>query len=217
MPTTASKSGGSSDPRQKPMKALANQIRACRRCEDWGLNEPGKTEAAPGFGSVRSPVVIVGQSLCGPCMKSQIPFTGGSGKLLEDSLDRAGKFKDQVFITNVVHCHPPRNRKSLPEWKENCTPYLHRELKIVQPSLVIGLGKDAEAALRDYYPKAQSQKQIRPWPFTAPRATGSETSPFLLFAKHPSWIKRQHDDFLEEEYVSSLARAFKWAFRRVSA
>lgn len=67
-------------------------------------------------------------------MESQIPFTGGSGRLLDDSLDIAGIAKHQIFITNVVHCHPPRNRKSLPRkslptWIKNCTPICFVSLK----------------------------------------------------------------------------------------
>ena len=83
------------------------------------MNVPGETQSAPGFGTVCSPVVIVGQSLCGkPYMDSQIPFTGGSGKLIDEALDNVDKDKSDVFTTNVVHCHPPGNRPSRPEWKK---------------------------------------------------------------------------------------------------
>jgi uracil-DNA glycosylase len=189
------------------MKVLAEQITACGLCE--GMNKPGETEAAPGYGSVRSPVVIVGQSLCQQCMKTHEPFTGGSGALLYDSLKIAGIAKKNAFITNVVHCHPPGNRKSRAHEKKNCSRYLHQELEIVRPRLVIGLGRDAAAALRSFY----AEPRILPWPFTVPRATGSNAAPYLLFAKHPSWIKRQHDDSLKAEYVASLARALEWGFR----
>ncbi len=53
-------------------------------------------------------------------MATQIPFTGGSGKLIDECFDRAEIAKEEIFITNVVHCHPPKNRKSLPEWIKNC-------------------------------------------------------------------------------------------------
>lgn len=67
--------------REERSRALLDaEIRACTRCP--GMNIENFTQAAPGFGSLRSPVVIVGQSLCGPCMKRQEPFVGGSGTLL---------------------------------------------------------------------------------------------------------------------------------------
>ena len=196
-----------SDPPQR-MEALRKEIIDCDKCD--GMNICGVTQAAPGFGAEHSPVVLVGQSLCRRCMDKQEPFVGGSGGLIDRGLIHAGIAKRDIFITNVVHCHPPRNRKSLPEWIKNCTPYLHRELDIVQPKLIIGLGKDAEAALRSKYPGVEPLK----WPVIGLHRRGwAAVSPDLLFAKHPSWIARQHNDSLEKEYVASLARALKWAYR----
>ena len=56
--------------------ALDGEIKDCRRCE--GMNKDRVTASAPGYGSLRSPVALVGQSLCQKCMESQVPFTGGS-------------------------------------------------------------------------------------------------------------------------------------------
>lgn len=196
-----------SDPRQERMDSLRDEIRTCTRCE--GMNIAKVTQAAPGWGSVRSPVVIVGQSLCRRCMATQIPFTGGSGRILEDSFKKAGIAKDKLFITNVVHCHPPENHPtSLPEWKGNCTPYLHCELQIVQPRLVIGLGDDAEVAVRSAYPGVKSL----PWPFTVPATRSKATStPALLFAPHPRRMQFQPQH--RKQYVTGLADALKWGFR----
>jgi DNA polymerase len=158
------------------------------------MNIMGETQAAPGFGSVLSPVVLVGQSLCRQCMEVQEPFYEGSGVLLDKSFALAGVDKKKLFVTNVVHCHPPKNRESLQLWIRRCSPYLHEELEIVQPKVVIGLGEDAAQALTAHYRKSRS-------PIT----------PALVFAKHPSWILRQHDHALEKEYVDDLARMLAWA------
>ncbi|WP_231964956.1 uracil-DNA glycosylase family protein [Mycobacterium sp. E3339] len=191
------------------MKLLKKNIIHCDKCD--GLNIHGVTQASPGYGSEQSPVMIVGQSLCRKCMEKQEPFVGGSGNLVDRSLKSAGIAKCDIFITNVVHCHPPKNHKSLPEWITNCTPYLHRELDIVQPRLVIGLGKDAEAALRSRYPGVEPLE----WPFTGSDRRGrAMPGPDLLLAKHPAWIARQHEDSLEAEYVTSLACALRWGFRK---
>ena len=187
-----------SDTRQRRIKALNARIKACQRCP--GLNIPRETESAPGYGSVYSPVVIVGQSLCHQCMESQIPFTGGSGRFIDDALKRARIAKDQVFITNVVHCHPhdyPRdNRPSHPHEIENCTPYLHSELDIVAPRLIIGLGQDARKVLRSRYPDIEPL----PWPFAIPRKV--KGSPSLLFPAHPYWIMTRPKD-IREQYVTN--------------
>ena len=97
--------------RQRDYDQLAEEIRGCHLCP--GMNKRVETQAAPGRGSLASPVVIVGQSLCTKCMESQILFDGGRGVILDDALGRTGRTKDDVFITNAVHCHPPGNRKSL--------------------------------------------------------------------------------------------------------
>ncbi|MGA9492662.1 MAG: uracil-DNA glycosylase family protein [Mycobacterium sp.] len=184
---------------------LDDEIRGCSRCDD--MNEEGVTQAAPGWGSLYSPVVIVGQSLCEQCMKPQEPFYEGSGVLLDESLKLAGHAKAETFISNAVHCHPRGNRKSHDHEIVNCSPYLHRELEIVRPRLVIGLGEDAKRVLEFFYPSAR----VSPWPFGTPRGRRSR-APYLLFAPHPSWIKRQHDGARERMWVTSIARALRWGF-----
>lgn len=196
--------------RERQRAALKTDIKTCTRCGP-DMNVPDFTESAPGYGSVCSPVVIVGQSLCGkPCMDSQIPFTGGSGKLIDEALDNIGKDKRDVFTTNVVHCHPPSNRSSLSEWKRNCTPYLHRELAMVEPRLIIGLGGDAHAVLQERYPDTESLSWER-------QRLRSEGSPDLWFAPHPShilkpWV-RELDPGIRERYVASMTRALRFGFR----
>ncbi len=105
------------------------------------MNEPGVTASAPGYGSPHAPVAIVGQSLCRKCMESGIPFTGGSGAYIDRVLEIAGREKRELFITNVVHCHPLDDRRSHPYEIENCLHFLHEELGVVEPRLSIGFGE----------------------------------------------------------------------------
>ncbi|OBI07460.1 hypothetical protein A5715_17495 [Mycolicibacter heraklionensis] len=198
------------DDRRRHMAVVAATIKVCRLCP--GMNIVGETESAPGYGAVDSPLVLVGQSLCGkPCMDSQIPFTGGSGSLLDAALQRARIRKPDVFITNVVHCHPEGNLKSKELWINNCSPYLHLELKIVQPKVVVGLGDDARDALQNFYARVPEEVVH---PFRATRtAVPSREVPAVLFTKHPSWIQRQKPE-RREQYVDDLASVIKWAFRR---
>jgi uracil-DNA glycosylase len=212
MGQTGETGSGEGDSRQRRMAALKARIKACRQCE--GMNIPGVTQSAPGCGSVQSPVVIVGQSLCHKCMESQIPFTGGSGKLIEEARILAHIAKERIFITNVVHCHPHDderdNRPSHPREIANCTPYLYRELDIVEPRLVIGLGRDARAVLQSRYPDTEPL----PWPFAVPRA--ATPGPALLFGPHPShvlmpWVRKKRPG-IREEFVASLTQALTWSF-----
>ena len=85
-----------------------NGIKSCRLCEGLNSVELG-TLNAPGYGNKNSKVVLIGQSLCGkPCIEAQTPFTGGSGKLLDEAFQVAGVSKKDIYITNVVKCHPPQ-------------------------------------------------------------------------------------------------------------
>jgi uracil-DNA glycosylase len=196
------------DSRHRRKKALDRKIRACRQCA--GLNEPGKTESAPGFGSIDSPVAIVGEALCRACMKEQEPFYGGSGRVLDRCYKRAWVDKTDLFITNSIHCHPPDDRDPYPHETKNCAGFLRAELReIVQPRLVIGVGKFAKASLLSLYPEARELD----WPFQVPRGRRSESAqlPYLLFPPHPYHIMTRAAP-TREDYERRLARAIQWGF-----
>jgi len=136
-------------------KALDAEIRNCMRCD--GMNLPCQTEGAPGWGNLNSKIVIVGQSLCTDCMNTGIPFTRGSGYLLDAVLSLCALERKDVFITNLVHCHPPHNRPSTPKEIRNCAPFLLREIDIIRPELVVTLGTDA----RESFSKLIRGKEIK--------------------------------------------------------
>jgi len=143
-------------------------------------------------------------------MKPQEPFYGGSGSLLNESFKQADCKKSDLFITNAVHCHPRGNRPSHTHEIVNCSPYVYRELELVRPRLVIGLGGDAERVLSFLYPTA---RKISPR-FAAPRNLRSRTVPCVFLTEHPSWIKRKHNAALATEYVNSLSEALRWAIAK---
>lgn len=183
---------------------LAKSVRECRKCP--GLNIPMETEAAPGYGDLNSPVMLVGQSLCKPCMASQVPFTRGSGRLIDMALVMAQTNKKELFTTNVVHCHPPQNRPSLEHEKINCRPFLEQECRLVKPILIICLGKDAKEAITSIV------NNIKVWSEGAPLPTpGSEA--LVYFVHHPSYILRQAVS-IRDSYVLDLSKSIAWAFNR---
>lgn len=199
------------DPRQRAKAALDRKIKACRECvHPDRLNEPGVTESAPGYGSIDSPVAIVGEALCHACMQQQEPFYKGSGRILEGCYQRAGKDKPDLFITNSIHCHPPDDRDPYPHETENCAGFLRTELReIVQPRLVIGVGKFAKDALRSLYPDGRELN----WPFRVPRPRRDDPPEptYLLFPPHPYWIMTRPAP-VREHYERRLARAIEWGF-----
>ena len=125
--------------------ALETEIENCKECPK--MNRRGRSENCPGQGNKESPIVLVGQSLCKLGMEVGIPFAGSSGVLLDRILERSEiKDRDNIFITNLVKCHPPGNRASTTVEKNNCLTYLIREIQLIHPKIVITLGKDATLA-----------------------------------------------------------------------
>lgn len=189
------------------MSSLKQRIKTCQRCP--GLNIPGVTEAAPGYGNLNSPIVIIGQSLCGPCMTTQIPFTGGSGRIIDKAIQLAGLSKHDLFITNVVHCHPPDNRTSKPEEISNCSEYLQIELQIVQPRLIIAVGKDATQWIEKCCPK----KVVLCMDNLKIEQLSSEHVA-VINIPHPSFMLRQPLQ-KRHEYIVELAAALQWGYSGV--
>ena len=188
--------------------ALAADIAACRRCP--GLNVEGVTGSAPGYGSETSPVMLVGQSLCKRCMKDPPePFRGGSEWLITHALTRADRRKEELFVTNVVHCHPapPDDRHSQQHEIANCARFLRRELALVRPQLVVALGGDAHTATRNDYRRAL----VIEWRRFAPRPVLPADGPVVLCLPHPSHVKFW-PAAEREQWINILEAAVRWGF-----
>jgi uracil-DNA glycosylase family 4 len=116
---------------------------ACRRCP---LCE-GRTQVVPGKGPRPAKLVIVGEAPGAEEDRVGAPFVGRAGALLDRALAAAGVARDQVFITNVVKCRPPDNRKPLPAERAACRPFLEGELETAGAAVVVALGGTAAEAL----------------------------------------------------------------------
>ncbi|MFZ5854892.1 MAG: uracil-DNA glycosylase family protein [Chloroflexota bacterium] len=125
------------DEREAALEAIAAEVRVCTRCR---LHE-GRTRAVPGEGSASTEVVFVGE---GPGFhedREGRPFVGRAGALLTTLLGSVGWRREDVFITNVVKCRPPENRDPAPDEIAACAPYLRRQLEVLEPALVVTLGR----------------------------------------------------------------------------
>jgi DNA polymerase len=70
-----------------------------------------------------------------------LPFVGAAGSFLDELLTEAGLKREDVFITNVVNCRPPGNRDPQPEELEACKPYLERQIAVINPDVIVTLGR----------------------------------------------------------------------------
>jgi DNA polymerase len=120
---------------------VATEVVVCTKCCLWKCRK----KAVPGVGNPESKLMLVGEA---PGRSEDIqgePFVGAAGKLLDTLLSEIGFSRTQVFITNVVKCRPPENRDPLPDEIETCTPYLSRQIGIIQPAMIVTLGKHSTA------------------------------------------------------------------------
>jgi len=121
------------------MEQVEAEVKACRKCGLWKRRK----NSVPGEGNLDAAVMFVGEA---PGYWEDIkgrPFVGAAGKLLDETLSTVGISRSEVYITNVVKCRPPENRDPLPSEIETCTPYLDRQIKIVEPKFIVTLGRHA--------------------------------------------------------------------------
>lgn len=123
--------------RLQAMQEVEAAVLACQRCP----LAVGRTHAVPGEGNLNTVVMLVGE---GPGFDEERlgqPFVGRSGQYLTETLDRLGISRSDVYITNVVKCRPPKNRDPLPAELEACAEYLERQVAIVNPRIIVTLGR----------------------------------------------------------------------------
>jgi DNA polymerase len=118
---------------------LIEEIKKCRRCP---LHQ-NRTNAVPGEGSVNSDIMIIGEAPGANEDLSGRPFVGAAGTLLRKILREIGFDEEKIYITNVVKCRPPGNRKPNRDEIDACSPYLRRQIIYIKPKIIIALGNVA--------------------------------------------------------------------------
>lgn len=94
-----------------------------------------------GDGNLNADIVFIGEAPGKKEDEQGIPFVGAAGKFLNEMLASAGMNREDVYITNIVKYRPPNNRDPSKQEKEDFTPYLLKQLEIIQPKVVIPLGR----------------------------------------------------------------------------
>jgi uracil-DNA glycosylase len=144
--------------RATALEAIAAEIRVCTDCR---LHET-RTKAVPGEGDPDTEVVFVGE---GPGFNEDRqgrPFIGRAGDLLVKLLGSIGWRREDVFITNVVKCRPPENRDPQPDEIAACAPFLRRQLEVLDPAVVVTLGRFSMATFMPGVRISQAHGSVRP-------------------------------------------------------
>lgn len=141
----------------KEMDELKAQCLQCRSCP---LAQT-RHNVVFGVGPAPSEIVFVGE---GPGQQEDLsgePFVGAAGKLLDEMLSIIDLGRDKCYIANIVKCRPPQNRDPLPEEQDACIGYLEAQLKLLQPKVIVCLGRIA--AMRLIRPEFRITREHGQW------------------------------------------------------
>jgi len=116
----------------------------CRRCKLCTL---GRRQIVFGVGNPKARLMFVGEAPGEEEDKQGEPFVGRAGQLLTKIIEAIGLTRDQVYIANVIKCRPPGNRNPEPDEVASCEPFLFRQIDVIQPKVIVPLGKFAAQCL----------------------------------------------------------------------
>jgi len=125
------------------LESLGSKISSCTLCE----LSCSRTYAVPGEGPKGARIFLVGEAPGAEEDASGRPFVGRAGRLLDKALAEAGIKRSEIFITSVVKCRPPDNRRPKKREMESCLPYLRRQIELVGPAVICLMGNVASGAV----------------------------------------------------------------------
>ncbi len=168
------------------------------RCTRCPLSET-RRKTVMGKGNLKSRILFIAEAPGGSEDQAGVPFVGPSGKVFDELLSGIGMGREDIYLTNVVKCHPPGNRDPFPDEQEACIPYLKYETLLIRPRILVCLGRIA------------AQRIIRP-DFRITREHGTfvyRKNTWLTAVYHPSAILR--DPMKMEETKADFAGILeKW-------
>ena len=123
---------------EEVLNEISTEVSTCMVCE---LHH-SRNNAVPGEGPANSEIMFIGEGPGFHENEQGRPFVGAAGKFLEELLSKIGLKREDVFITNVVKCRPPKNRDPQPEEVDTCTKtYLDRQIQAINPKVIVTLGR----------------------------------------------------------------------------
>lgn len=124
---------------------LEEEVRQCTACSLCA----SRTQAVFGVGDRQAKWLIVGEAPGADEDRQGEPFVGRAGKLLNPMLQAIGLKREQVYIANILKCRPPENRDPAPAEAASCRPFLERQIALIQPRIILAVGRIAAQNLLD--------------------------------------------------------------------
>jgi len=125
------------------LEKIRKKVTICKKC----VLHKSRTKAVPGKGNFNAELLFVGEAPGKNEDAQGEPFVGIAGKKLSIALEHAGLSRNQVYITNIVKCRPPKNRVPNDNEKKACETYLKSEINIIKPKIICVMGNTAYHSL----------------------------------------------------------------------
>ena len=165
-------------PGAEPWAELMAAVRGCTRC---ALHK-SRTQTVFGVGRRDAQLFVIGEAPGADEDRQGEPFVGRAGQLLNAMLRAIGLPRSEVFIANILKCRPPGNRDPQPEEAASCTPYLSQQIALVQPRVLLAVGRiSAQWLLQTDTPIGRLRGRVQTY--------GERNTP-LVVTYHPAYLLR---------------------------
>ena len=134
---------GVTDP-AKALHIVREDLGDCTRCR---LHKQGRKQIVFGVGSPRAELMFIGEAPGADEDEQGEPFVGRAGQLLNNMIKAMGLQRGDVYIANIIKCRPPGNRTPERDECETCSPFLMRQIAVIQPKVIVALGAVAAKTL----------------------------------------------------------------------
>lgn len=163
-------------------ETLQQTVASCTRCE---LHK-SRTQTVFGVGNHQAEWMFVGEAPGAEEDRKGEPFVGRAGKLLDAMLSSVGKSRNDIYIANVLKCRPPNNRDPHGEEVQQCEGYLVRQIQLVQPKLLVAMGRfAAQSLLKTSRPISKLRGEVHEY---------TEIKVPLVVTYHPAYLLRNPID-----------------------
>lgn len=121
------------------LESIDSEVKKCQKCP---LCQTRKNTVF-GVGNIDADIMLIGEGPGADEDAQGIPFVGKAGKLMNQALRGLGILRDDLYICNIVKCRPPQNRNPLESESAACIGYLHKQIEVIEPKLIILMGNVA--------------------------------------------------------------------------
>jgi DNA polymerase len=171
-----------------PLWKFRDEIKECVKCP-LGYS---RNKFVFGDGNPDADIMFIGEAPGSEEDRTGIPFVGRAGQLLNKLLSGIHIDREEVFIANILKCRPPNNRDPQPVEVQQCIPYLHKQIKMIQPKVIVALGRIAAQNLLE---TSSALKQMRERLWQYQNVTMIVTYHPAAILRNPGLLEAARQDF----------------------